>query len=189
MTERIARRVVLGKLGAIIAVAPLLEWLGCGGDNATSGGVGSDAGAEGGASADAATTDGGDTANENVGFCTGNDSDYVSHLYFRGKQTTDADGIVTFDTCFPGWYSSRTVHVHFTMTVGSTSFTSQFVFDDALDDEIIGAQPIYSARGKRDTTNTTDTVVSASTSAQFQFETQKMSDGALLAWKSIVLSA
>jgi protocatechuate 3,4-dioxygenase beta subunit len=131
---------------------------------------------------------GDDTTNENVGFCTGNDSEYSSHLYFRGKQTTDANGVVFFDTCFPGWYASRTVHVHFTITVGSKSLTSQYVFDDALDDAIVATQPIYDARGKRDTTNVTDSVVSASTYQQFMFQTERMADGAMLAWKAIVLS-
>jgi protocatechuate 3,4-dioxygenase beta subunit len=131
---------------------------------------------------------GDDSANENVGFCTGNDTDYTSHLYFRGIQTTDATGVVYFDTCFPGWYSSRTVHVHFTITVGSKSFTSQYVFEDSLDDEIIASQPIYKDRGGRDTTNTTDSVVSATTYQNFLFQTERMSDGALLAWQSITLS-
>jgi protocatechuate 3,4-dioxygenase beta subunit len=130
---------------------------------------------------------GDDTAHENVSFCTGNDADYVSHLYFRGKQTTDASGVVVFDTCFPGWYSGRTVHVHFTVTSGSTAFTSQYVFDDALDDAIIGTQPVYGARGTRDTTNLTDTVVSASDYTRFLFQTQPMTDGAMLAWGTITL--
>jgi protocatechuate 3,4-dioxygenase beta subunit len=131
---------------------------------------------------------GDDTANENIAFCTAGDATYASHLYFRGKQTTDANGVVFFDTCFPGWYPGRTVHVHFTITANAKSFTSQYVFADALDDEIIGMEPIYGARGMRDTTNATDSVVSASDYAQFLFQTEKMPDGALLAWKAIVLS-
>jgi protocatechuate 3,4-dioxygenase beta subunit len=130
---------------------------------------------------------GDDTAHENVSFCTGNDADYVSHLYFRGKQTTDAGGVVSFDTCFPGWYAGRTIHVHFTVTSGSTTFTSQYVFDDALDDQIVGSQPVYGARGARDTTNLTDTVVSAADYTQFLFLTQQMTDGAMLAWGTITL--
>ena len=132
---------------------------------------------------------GNDTAHENVAFCTGNDAEYTSHLYFRGKQTTDASGVATFDTCFPGWYPGRTIHVHFTITTtAGKSFTSQYVFDDALCDAIVATQPVYSARGARDTKNTTDTVVSASGYRQFLFETKQMPDGALLAWKAIVLS-
>jgi protocatechuate 3,4-dioxygenase beta subunit len=132
---------------------------------------------------------GDDTAVENVPFCTGGDPTYANSLYFRGKQTTDANGVAFFDTCFPGWYPGRTIHVHFTITSGMASFTSQYVFDDALDDEIISTQPIYSERGMRDTTNATDSVVSAADYQQFLFQTQKMPDGSLLAWKAITLSA
>jgi protocatechuate 3,4-dioxygenase beta subunit len=131
---------------------------------------------------------GDDATNENVAFCTGNDSDFTSHLYFRGKQTTDASGVVTFDTCFPGWYSSRTVHVHMTISVGSQAYlTTQLGFDDTLDDEIIATQPLYDARGKRDTTNTTDTVLPATGVSDYLFQTQRMSDGAMLAYKTLIL--
>jgi protocatechuate 3,4-dioxygenase beta subunit len=131
---------------------------------------------------------GNDSVNEIVSYCTGNDADYTSHLYFRGRQVTDSTGVVFFDTCFPGWYSGRTIHVHFIITAGSKSLTSQYLFDDALDDQIIGTQPIYGTRGKRDTTNTTDAFVSASQYQKFLFQTKRMSDGTMLAWKGIVLS-
>jgi protocatechuate 3,4-dioxygenase beta subunit len=131
---------------------------------------------------------GNDSANENVAFCTGNDSDFTSHLYFRGKQTTDANGVVFFDTCFPGWYSGRTVHVHFTISVGGQAYaTSQVFFPDTLDDEIISTQPLYKDRGTRDTTNETDSVISASAVSDYLFEYKKMSDGAMLAWKTLVI--
>ena len=130
---------------------------------------------------------GNDPIHENVAFCTANDPEYVSHLYFRGKQTTNDDGIAVFDTCFPGWYPGRTVHVHLTVTIGTGAFTSQLVFDDGLVDDIVGTQPIYNARGHRSTTNATDGVVSASTYKQFLFDTERLPDGALLAWKTIVM--
>jgi protocatechuate 3,4-dioxygenase beta subunit len=131
---------------------------------------------------------GDDATNEDVSFCTGNDSDFTSHLYFRGKQTTDAAGVVFFDTCFPGWYSSRTVHIHLTIRVGSDAYvTTQLCFDDSLDDDVIASQAVYDTRGKRDTTNSTDTVFSASTYTDYEFQIAKMADGAMLAWKTIVL--
>ena len=131
---------------------------------------------------------GDDMANENVAFCTGNDSAFISHLYFRGKQATDASGKAFFDTCFPGWYTSRTIHVHLTVRVGGQAYvTTQLFFDDALDDEVISTQTLYATRGKRDTTNSTDTVISASAVSKYLFQTAKMSDGAMLAWKTLVL--
>lgn len=131
---------------------------------------------------------GDDAANEQVGFCTGNDSDFTSHIYFRGKQTSDANGIVTFDSCFPGWYSSRTIHIHMTISVGGQAYlTTQFGFADTLDDEITTTQPLYKDRGKRDTTNATDTVLPATGLADYLFGTQKTSDGAMLASKTLIL--
>ena len=35
--------------------------------------------------------------------------------FLRGYQLTDAKGHVQFQTIFPGWYSGRTVHIHFTI--------------------------------------------------------------------------
>jgi protocatechuate 3,4-dioxygenase beta subunit len=131
---------------------------------------------------------GNDSANEDVAYCTGNDSDYTSHVYFRGKQTTDGKGVVFFDTCFPGWYSGRTVHIHFMITVGGQSYvTTQLFFDDTLTTEIVGSQPIYDARGARDTTNQNDGVISAAAVGDYLLSTQKMTDGAMLSWKTIVL--
>jgi protocatechuate 3,4-dioxygenase beta subunit len=131
---------------------------------------------------------GDDTAHENVAFCTGNDADFTSHVYFRGKQTTDESGVVFFDTCFPGWYAGRTIHVHMTITVGGQAYvTTQLGFADTLDDEIVSTEPIYKDRGARDTTNTSDTVLPATGVEAYLFDTQKMTDGAMLAWKTLIL--
>ena len=131
---------------------------------------------------------GNDTAHENVSFCTGNDSDFTSHLYFRGKQTTDASGEVFFDSCFPGWYAGRTIHVHLTVRIGDQGYlTTQLFFSDALEDDVIGTQPLYDARGARDTTNQNDSVIAASAGGDYLFAAQKMTDGALLAWKTLVV--
>ncbi|WP_224247466.1 dioxygenase family protein [Hyalangium gracile] len=121
-------------------------------------------------------------------FCTSGDEGATSARWFRGVQTTDANGRVDFDTCFPGWYSSRTIHIHFTVRVnGSEYVTSQLFFDDALNDDIIGTQPLYNTRGQRDTTNSNDTVISASAVGDYTLQTQRMADGALLAWKTLVI--
>ncbi|WP_394840085.1 protocatechuate 3,4-dioxygenase [Pendulispora rubella] len=121
-------------------------------------------------------------------FCTSGDATARAARWFRGVQTADANGRVDFDTCFPGWYSGRTIHIHFTIRVNGTEYvTSQLVFDDALDDEIVSTQPLYGTRGSRDTSNTNDNVVGGADLANYTFETSRMSDGAMLAWKAIVI--
>nr|WP_043711263.1 protocatechuate 3,4-dioxygenase [Corallococcus macrosporus] len=121
-------------------------------------------------------------------FCTSGDADARAARWFRGVQTTDAEGRVSFDTCFPGWYSSRTIHIHFTVRVnGSEYVTSQLFFDDTLNDEIVNTQPLYDARGPRDTTNQDDTVISGDAVGDYLFQTERMADGAMLAWKTLVI--
>jgi protocatechuate 3,4-dioxygenase beta subunit len=132
---------------------------------------------------------GDDSPTENVAFCTANDTVYTSALFFRGKQTTDANGVCFFDTCFPGWYAGRTLHVHFIVTAsGKSTLTSQFVFDDALVDAIVADQPLYKDRGSRTTTNQNDSVIKPAEAAGYAFTTQQMPDGAMLAAKTIIVS-
>ncbi|APR78490.1 putative dioxygenase [Minicystis rosea] len=121
-------------------------------------------------------------------FCTSGDETARAARWFRGVQTTDAAGRVNFDTCFPGWYSSRTIHIHFTIRIGDAEYvTSQLFFPDTLDDEIVGTQPLYKDRGARDTTNQTDTVISGDAVNDYTFQYARMSDGAMQAWKTLVI--
>lgn len=62
----------------------------------------------------------GSYADLNVGFCTGNAAAALSSNWLRGYQTSGADGRVTFDGIYPGWYASRTTHIHFKVTVGTS---------------------------------------------------------------------
>lgn len=121
-------------------------------------------------------------------FCTQDDPYAESGRFFRGVQVTDASGRVDFDSCFPGWYPGRSIHVHFTIRIGGVEHvTSQLYFDDALGDEIIATQPHYRDRGPRDTNNTNDGVISATAVADYILAGEQMPDGALLAWKTLVI--
>lgn len=127
------------------------------------------------------------SGNDAQPMCTNNDPSALAARYFRGKQTSDPRGRVDFDTCFPGWYHGRTVHVHFTVRVAGTELaTSQLVFDDALVDELM-TQPIYKDRGRRDTTNAVDNVMAGGNLADYTFRVDRMDGGALLASKALVL--
>lgn len=39
-------------------------------------------------------------------------TNYQSLHFLRGRQTTDVNGLVTFTSIFPGWYSGRATHIH-----------------------------------------------------------------------------
>ena len=66
--------------------------------------------------------------------------------FLRGYQLTDASGIAHFQTIYPGWYQGRAVHIHFKIRVGSSDFTSQLFFEDALNAQVFATLP-YSQKG------------------------------------------
>jgi protocatechuate 3,4-dioxygenase beta subunit len=121
--------------------------------------------------------------------CNPGTQDVRSMMFCRGVQTTDAQGRADFSTVFPGWYTGRTIHIHFTLRVAGREYvTSQIYFEDALTEEIL-AQGDYKTRGKRDTTNATDSLFRSggASPAQVLFSTAKRPDGVLHAWKVLSL--
>jgi uncharacterized protein (TIGR03437 family) len=88
--------------------------------------------------------------------------------FLRGYQTTDDTGAVSFTTIYPGWYSGRTVHIHFRVRTysGSTKldeFVAQIFFDDTLTDTVFKSAP-YNTRPNRDTRNSNDMVLTGTRS-------------------------
>jgi protocatechuate 3,4-dioxygenase beta subunit len=81
--------------------------------------------------------------------------------FLRGYQLTAANGVAQFTTIYPGWYSSRAVHIHFKVHDPTSDqnkvFTSQLFFDDALSDQVFTQQP-YAAKGQRDRLNSNDNI-------------------------------
>ncbi len=83
--------------------------------------------------------------------------------YLRGAQVTDADGIATITTIYPGWYRGRTVHVHAKVALSNrTVLTTQLYFDEAVTAEVFKTAP-YDAHIGRDTFNTDDGLYRADT--------------------------
>src|SRR5262249_6994888 len=89
----------------------------------------------------------------------GNYSDvgsYIGHDFLRGYQYTDANGQCGFTTVYPGWYTGRTVHIHFKIRMVGYDFTAQLYFDDNLTDVIFANNAPYNTRGPRTTRNSQD---------------------------------
>jgi protocatechuate 3,4-dioxygenase beta subunit len=72
--------------------------------------------------------------------------------YLRGYQVAGANGVVKFETIFPGWYTPRTCHIHVkvhtggekadgTYEGGTVNYTGQFFFDDDIAEEIFALEP------------------------------------------------
>jgi protocatechuate 3,4-dioxygenase beta subunit len=120
------------------------------------------------------------------------DQSYSTANFFRGTRTTDADGIVYFDTCFPGWYRGRAVHIHFQVTSGSTTYkVSQLFFPEDLTQAIFASHPEYTQYGQPDTTFANDMVMSGIPTADRTrnvVEYARMTDGAMLASKTVTVT-
>ena len=81
-----------------------------------------------------------------------------SRAFMRGIQRTDAHGIATFRTVYPGWYQGRTVHIHVKVHVrGKVVHTGQLFFSDALTDRVYRNVP-YNKRPNRTTRNAYDSI-------------------------------
>ncbi|MDZ7922834.1 MAG: hypothetical protein U5M23_01980 [Marinagarivorans sp.] len=123
----------------------------------------------------------------NSGFCTGNNNEALASRWFRGVQTTDEDGLVYFKTCFPGWYPSRTSHIHFKVVHnGVQSLVSQFCFDDDLCNKVYLNHSEYTGRAK-DTSNAADNVF-GSDYEEYEIVTERQADNSMLGYKAIQLS-
>jgi protocatechuate 3,4-dioxygenase beta subunit len=81
-----------------------------------------------------------------------------SRTFMRGIQRTDARGIATFRTVYPGWYQGRTVHIHVKVHLkGNVVHTGQLFFSDVLTDRIYRSTP-YTRRPNRTTRNADDSI-------------------------------
>jgi len=79
--------------------------------------------------------------------------------FLRGKLTTDAEGQVTFQTIYPGWYTLRTPHIHVKIFEGENcNTTTQLYLPEDLTQELYRTAD-YARRTKQDTFNNTDLVI------------------------------
>lgn len=111
----------------------------------------------------------------------------TSQNYLRGVQATDADGVATFTTIFPGCYSGRMPHIHievYRSTTTATSYTNklkttQLAFPTDVCTTVYDTATGYSAS----VTNfarisfATDNVFSDGTSTEMATVTGSVADG------------
>lgn len=106
---------------------------------------------------------GGSAPAESEDGSTANDATYL-----RGYQIANANGVVKFETIFPGWYTPRTCHIHVkvhtggekedgTYEGGKVNYTGQLFFDDTVAEEIFALDP-YSRHSGSYTTLDNDMV-------------------------------
>ncbi|CAF1062209.1 unnamed protein product [Adineta ricciae] len=82
--------------------------------------------------------------------------------FLRGILLTDANGLVTFDTIYPGWYIGRSIHIHVKVHLGGTYLnetsyysgakyvhTGQLFFNDSFSDLVNEQTPYTNHTGSR----------------------------------------
>jgi protocatechuate 3,4-dioxygenase beta subunit len=78
------------------------------------------------------------------------------NTFLRGVLLSDADGLVEFQTLYPGWYSGRAIHIHMKVHVGgatedgtydggTTAHTGQLAFSDEFTERVAEFEP-YATR-------------------------------------------
>ena len=122
-------------------------------------------------------------------FCTDGDTEAEGSTWYRGSLITDSSGRVNFKTHFPGWYSGRTIHIHFKVSNNNNDYViSQFCFTDAFAKEICTTHSEYKSRGEQDTILASNDNVFGSDYEQFILNTAQNSDGTLLAYHTIQIN-
>jgi protocatechuate 3,4-dioxygenase beta subunit len=99
--------------------------------------------------------------------------------FLRGRQTTNANGLVSFTTIFPGWYSGRAphIHVHVYSASGSSLLVTQIAFPTNICDTVYTTATNLYTRGKQDTSNASDNVFSDSLANELATVTGSVSAG------------
>jgi hypothetical protein len=96
-----------------------------------------------------------------------------------GQQVTNSEGVATFNTMYPGWYSGRPIHMHIKVHIGASltnvdgaiyakgghvSHTGQLFFNDELNDMVAAISP-YSTHTIRRVRNNEDGIYNDSDGA------------------------
>jgi protocatechuate 3,4-dioxygenase beta subunit len=129
----------------------------------------------------------GDTPNH--GMCNDDNADYIAMDFFRGVRTTDAAGVVYFDTCYPGWYSGRAIHIHFQVSSGTTTYKiSQLFFPEDVTAAIFASHVDYREFGQPNTTFANDNIARGIDDlGDHTVAVARMTDGAMLASKVVAV--
>ena len=94
--------------------------------------------------------------------------DFTSVHFLRGRQVSDASGLVTFTSIFPGWYSGRAphIHVHIYNASGTSLLVTQIAFPTDVCSNVYANATNFYTKGLQDTSNARDNVFSDSLANQ-----------------------
>jgi protocatechuate 3,4-dioxygenase beta subunit len=110
----------------------------------------------------------------------GNYSEYgnsAGQTFLRGLQRSDAEGKVTFNTIYPGWYQGRATHIHLEVFVNGASVkTTQMAFPDDVTAAVY-ATGVYASRGNNPTRTSSDGIFADGTTNEMATMTGTASSG------------
>lgn len=98
------------------------------------------------------------------------DTTNLDNTFLRGIQQSDEDGVVTFQTLFPGHYTGRATHIHVmtsqdatvnaneTLSGGSVTHVGQMFFDQDLISQVETVEP-YASNTQDITKNADDSIL------------------------------
>ncbi|OJJ38293.1 hypothetical protein ASPWEDRAFT_24240 [Aspergillus wentii DTO 134E9] len=118
-----------------------------------------------------------------------NDKANLNTHFLRGIQQTDSDGVIQFETLFPGYYNHRATHVH----EAHASHVTNVFFDESLKSEIYKTYP-YNQDPNNYTTNADDVMLPKIVEAgvdpimQYVYVGDNVTDG-LFAWITLGINA
>jgi len=66
-------------------------------------------------------------------------TNYQTVHFLRGRQTTDSNGLASFTSIFPGWYTGRAthIHVHIYNAAGTSLKVTQIAFPEGSDSALV----------------------------------------------------
>jgi len=108
-------------------------------------------------------------------------TNYTAVHFLRGRQTTDSNGLVTFTSIFPGWYSGRAthIHVHVYNSAGTSLKVTQIAFPEGTG-TALAAVAGYSKGMSGYTYNASDNVFSDGYTLEMSTVTGNTTDGFVL---------
>ncbi|WP_343705481.1 intradiol ring-cleavage dioxygenase [Flavobacterium sp.] len=116
-------------------------------------------------------------------------TDYTSVHFLRGRQTSNANGEVSFISIYPGWYQGRAPHIHVEVlsNAGNSLLVTQIAFPETISSQVYSSTN-YAAHGQADTTNARDNIFADSLADELATMTGNLTDGYTLT-KTITVNA
>jgi protocatechuate 3,4-dioxygenase beta subunit len=116
-------------------------------------------------------------------------ADYTGVHFLRGRQTTDANGNVSFISIYPGWYPGRAPHIHVEVldAGGNSLLVTQIAFPEGISSTVYTSS-YYSTHGQANVSNASDGVFYNSLNREMATVTGDVANGYTLT-KTIVVAA